>query len=288
VEIFMLALHPSVFAPIWETVEDLIPEVVDTHPLGCHRPRVDDETVFLGIVARLVTGCSWEVAGRLVKVGATTPRRRRTEWLRAGVFNQLATLALTAYDPVLGLQLHTICIDGSVHKAPCGGPGTGPSYVDRGKCGWKWSLATESLGAPIGWIAAAANTSNQKLVEDTLDAIDSRGYEAEIEDAYLDRGYDAKVIRELFASSGITAHIAHRASHVRGRKYRGRARNPIPLGRRWRVERANSWLSNFGQLRRCDDRKPIHREAALDLAVAFVLTTKIVKWHKQHGNIIYT
>lgn len=283
----MLALHPSVFEPVWEAVEALLPPVLDDHPLGCHRPRVSSRQCFLGIAARLVTGCSWDVAGRLVGVGETTLRRRRTEWLRAGVFHQLAEMALSAYDHVVGLRPEEISIDSSLHKAPMGGEGTGPSHVDRSKLGWKWSIATDANGIPLGWICAAANTHDLTLVEDTLAMVDAHGLEAEITDAHLDRGYDAVAVRAMFAESGITAHIAHRARHVRGRKYRSRAHNPIPLGRRWRVERANSWLSNFGQLRRSTDRKPIHREANLDLAVAFLLATKLVKWRNRYGPTIY-
>lgn len=283
----MLALHPAVFEPVWETVEALLPPVVDDHPLGCHRPRVDPRLCFFGIAARLVTGCSWDVAGRLVGVGETTLRRRRSEWLRAGVFDRLVEHALWAYDRVIGLDPSEISIDASHHKAPMGGPGTGPSHVDRSKLGWKWSIATDANGIPLGWICAEANIADLRLVDDTLAAVDARGLEAEIDEAHLDRGYDAVAVRELFAESGIRAHIAHRARHVRGRKYGSRARNPIPLGRRWRIERANSWLSNFGQLRRSTDRKPIHREAALDLAIAFVLTVKLVKWHHRHGATIY-
>jgi hypothetical protein len=33
------------------------------------------------------------------------------------------------------------------------------------------------------------------------------------------------------------------------------------MGLRWPVERINSWLSNFGALRRNTDRKPKHRLA---------------------------
>jgi len=40
----------------------------------------------------------------------------------------------------------------------------------------------------------------------------------------------------------------------------------------------NSWLSNFGQLRRNTDRFSIHWAAALDLAVTLILTVKLVKW----------
>jgi transposase len=283
----MLALHPSVFAPVWETVESLIPPVEDHHPLGCHRPRVANRTCFFGIVARLVTGCSWDVAARLVGVGETTLRRRRTEWLRAGVFHQLVELALSAYDRAVGLRLDEASIDASLHKAPMGGDGTGPSRVDRGKLGWKWSLAADGAGVPIGWVCAAANTADLRLVEDTLDAIDGHGFEVELEDVHLDRGYDATSVREMFNEMGITAHIAHRArKQVRGRKYGSRAHNPIPLGRRWRVERANSWMSNFGQLRRSTDRSPLHREANLDLAVAFVLAVKLIKWKKRYGAVI--
>jgi transposase len=283
----MLALDPRVFAPVWETVAWLIPPVVDDHPLGCHRRRVSDEVCFRGIVARLVTGASWDTVARLVGVGETTLRRRRDEWLRAGVFTRLVDEALAAYDRVVGLRLDEIAIDGSQHKAPMGGSGTGPSNVDRGKLGWKWSLATEAAGIPIGWVVAASNVNDQKLVEDTLEAVDARGFEVEIEQAHLDRGYDAVAVRAIFAESGIVAHIAHRAKRTSyKRKYGTRARRPIPLGRRWRIERANSWLSNFGQLRRSTDRKSIHREAAMNLAVAFLLTVKLVKWNQRYGATI--
>lgn len=285
----MLALDPAVLAPLWATAESIIPIPEDRHPLGCHRPRVSNEVCFRGIVARLVTGCSWDVAARLVDVGETTLRRRRDEWLRAGVFGRLAELALAAYDRAIGLRLDEVTIDGSQHKAPMGGSGTGPSNVDRGKLGWKWSLATDAAGVPIAWITAPANVNDHTLVDDTLAAIDARGYELEIEQVHLDRGYDTRQLRAEFTESGIDAHIARRvARNVKRRKNRTRATPRIPLGRRWKVERANSWLSNFGQLRRSTDRKSIHREAALDLAVSLLITVKLVKHHKRYGAIVRT
>jgi transposase len=284
----MMALDRRVFEPVWEAVRELLPvRPPDRHPLGCHRPRVSDRTCLFGIVARLVTGCSWVTAGHLVGVAATTLRRRRDEWLRAEVFSRLVTDALEAYDHVIGVDPTGILIDTSLHKAPMGGSGTGPSRVDRAKLGWKCSLCTDAHGCPIGWVPAAANIHDQKLVDDTLDTIDARGYEIEVQRADLDRGYDAVAVREIFTESGIDAHIAHRAKPKIGRKARRRPSNPEPLGRRWRVERTNSWLSNFGQLRRSTDRHIIHREAALDLAVTFTLATKLVKWHQHHGATIY-
>ena len=53
------------------------------------------------------------------------------------------------------------------------------------------------------------------------------------------------------------------------------------LGQRWPVERTNSWLSNFGQLRRNTDRLSIHRAAALALAIALIITIKLVIWAKR-------
>ena len=44
------------------------------------------------------------------------------------------------------------------------------------------------------------------------------------------------------------------------------------------MERTNSWLTNFGQLRRNTDRRIIHRYAALALAVALIITIKLIKW----------
>jgi len=55
----------------------------------------------------------------------------------------------------------------------------------------------------------------------------------------------------------------------------------LPMGLRWPVERTNSWLSNFGQMRRNTDRKTIHRLAQLALAVALLLTAKLIDWRNR-------
>ena len=71
------------------------------------------------------------------EVSDTTLRARRDDWIDAGVFDQLATEALAAYDRIIELDLDVVAIDGSRHKAPYGGEGTCPSPVDRAKLGWK-------------------------------------------------------------------------------------------------------------------------------------------------------
>ena len=55
----MRALEPEVVEVVWQAIEALLPAQVETHPLGCHRPRVSDRLCFRGILIRLVTGASW-------------------------------------------------------------------------------------------------------------------------------------------------------------------------------------------------------------------------------------
>ena len=45
----------------------------------------------------------------------------------AGVFEQLRAEALAAFDRIIGLDLTEAALDGSLHKAPYDGEGTGPS-----------------------------------------------------------------------------------------------------------------------------------------------------------------
>ncbi len=53
------------------------------------------------------------------------------------------------------------------------------------------------------------------------------------------------------------------------------------MGLRWPVERTNSWLSNFGGLRRNTDRRTIHRLAQLALVIVFIITAKLIDWRNR-------
>ena len=270
----MLALDPDVVEAAWQAFHGHLPEREEPpHPLGCHRGRISDRDCFEAILFRLVTGCSWDVAGRLGRGSETTLRRRRDEWVAAGVFDLLANEALAAYDRIIGLDLNDVSMDASAQKAPCGGEDTGPSPTDRGKTGWKWSLAADAAGIPLGWVAAGANRQDCILVAATLDTIATRGLLSEIATIHLDRGYDNGMVRTACVARGIGEVVVTK----RRAPGKGRYRKRVPLGLRWPVERTNSWLSNFGQLRRNTDRFSVHRLAQLALAVALILTIKLVK-----------
>src|SRR6266540_2576051 len=173
----MRALDPEVVDAVWAAVEPLLPPPVRSHPLGCHRRRVADRVCFQAMLVRLVTGCSWVDAERLCgnQVSDTTLRARRDEWIAAGVFDALAEEAIAGYDRVVGLDLSDVAVDGCLNKAPCGGEGTGRNPTDRGKLGWKWSIATEANGVTIGWVLEAANRNDIVLLEPTLAAVAARG-----------------------------------------------------------------------------------------------------------------
>ena len=179
--------------------------------------------------------------------------------------------ALAAYDRIIGLDLSDVSVDGSQHKAPCGGQGTGKNPCDRAKGGWKWSLATDTNGILLGWATDGANRHDSILFQPTLHSAAQRGLLFDVETLHLDRAYDSKAVRALCEAAGITDVICAK------KQPRGQANHtttPTPLGMRWTVERTNSWLSNYGQLRRNTDRRIQHRLAQICLAIALIITVK--------------
>ena len=276
----MRALEPEVTNAVWAAVEALIPKREDNHPLGCHRPRIPDRICFRGILIRLVTGCSWQDTEQLLDraVSDTTLRTRRDEWIKAGVFDLIEAEALAAYDRIVGFDLTEVSVDGSQHKAPLGGEGTGKNPCDRAKSGWKWSLAVDGAGIPVGWATNGANRHDTILFEPTLQAAQSRGLLPDIETLHLDRAYDNNRVSELCRALGITDVICAR------KRPPGQANHTklaTPLGMRWTVERTNSWLSNYGQLRRNTDRHTHHRHAQLQLAITLIITSKLIDWRNR-------
>ena len=271
----MRAFKPEVFDAVWGAVRALLPAAGRFHPLGCHRPRIPDEVCFRAFMIRLVTGASWVDVEAIMdfEVSDTTLRARRDEWIAAGVFDELCKEASAAFDRIVGLDLEEVALDGSLHKAPCGGEGTGPNPTDRAKIGWKWSVASERHGVPIGWAISGANRNDVRLLEPTLGAVAAAGLLEDIGTLHLDRGYDYPVVRRRLAALGIDDVDIQR----RGTKQPG-TNTPTRLGLRWIVESTNSWLSNYGQLRRNTDRRSAHRHAALCLATTVLIVGKLLTY----------
>ena len=216
----MPAVPSCILDPLREQFLALLPPHVDEHPLGCHRPRIDDAVMFDKLVEALVFGAGYErIAG--AACSATTLRRRRDEWIRLGVFDALRLAALDAYDTMIGLNLADVAVDGCTTKAPCGGECAGRSPVDRGKGGMKRSQLSDGAGVPLATVSAPANTRDDALLGQTLDALkDFQPLPAEVT-VHLDAGYDYRPCREALDERGVRGEIASRGTPA-----------PIQVGKR--------------------------------------------------------
>jgi len=142
--------------------------------------------------------------------------------------------------------------------------------------GWKWSVAAERHGVPIGWAIDGANRNDVRMLVPTIDAVAEAGLLVDIDTLHLDRGYDYPVVRERLAVYGLDDLSIQR----RGTKEPGKSQ-PVRLGLRWIVEATNSWWSNYGQLRRNTDRRSRHRHAALCLATTLLIVGKLITWRNR-------
>jgi transposase len=239
----MPALPPYIIEPIWEQFRALLPEREVNHPLGCHRSRICDRVIFEKLVQILVFGCAyWRIADE--ECSATTLRRRRDEWIEAGVLEQLRGLALTAYDRTVGLRLSDVAVDCCVTKAPCGGEKAGRSPVDRGKRGIKRSMVVDADGIPLGTVAAPANRHDSPLLAETLEALRELGGLPEQVTVHLDRGYDSEATRERLRDRSLAPAISEKGKPA-----------PLQATKRWVVERTSSWHNAHKKLVWCTERR---------------------------------
>jgi len=268
------AVPSCILDPLREEFLALLPPRVDRHPLGCHRRRIDDHVVFDKIVEALVFGCGYERLGDRT-CSATTLRRRRDEWIAAGVFDRLRASVLAGYERLIGLDLADVSVDGCITKAPCGGECAGRSPVDRAKQGLKRSQLADGTGVPIAALPAPANVRDHALLAATLGPLTALltqvGAVPAQTTVHLDAGYDYRPCRAELAERGLHGRISRRGRPA-----------PVQVGRRWVVERTNSWLNGFGRLRRCTERRRSCVEAYLALATAIVTLRALLRaaWYR--------
>ena len=163
----MVALGLRVVGALFAAFEPRFPKGRRSlRPLGCHRRRIAGRDVFEAVVFRLVTGCSWDVAGRLGRRGEATLRNRYNEWNADGAFDRLAAEAVGGHDRIVGVDLAEASVDASIHKAPCG-----------------------------------ASRKDATLLEPTSAAA-PRGLLADVETLHLDRGYSGIPVLETRPSHG--------------------------------------------------------------------------------------
>jgi transposase len=267
----MPAVPSSVLEPIWVEFAAAVgtderPEFHPSHPLGCHRRRIPDRTVFEHLLDALVHGSGYE---RIATAACSdrTIRRRVREWARAGVAQRVHALALAAYDRIIGLELGDVAVDGCITAAPCGGEVAGPSPVNRRKGGLKRSVAGDAHGIPLGVVAAGANRHDSPLLRPTFEQAAAQiGVYPERVTAHLDAGYDSSVTRDLLHELGLQAELAHKGVPA-----------PVQATRRWPIERTHSWMNDYGKLRRCTDRSAVVVEFYLYLTAALITVRRLIQ-----------
>jgi transposase len=229
--------------------------------------------VFYKLIEVLVFGCAyWRIADGTCS--ATTIRRRREEWMEAGLMDALEEIALEAYDRMIGLELADVSVDGCITKAPCGGEKAGKSPVDRGKRGIKRSVMVDAGGIPLAVVAAGANRHDSPILSPTLDAAKGKAAVELPEDAsvHLDRAYDSRETRRLLEERGLVGVIANKGVPA-----------ALTAGLRWIVERTNSWHNAHKKLVWCTEREG----RVIDFWIAFSNVVIVVGRLVREGWIRY-
>lgn len=242
------------------------------HPLGCHRRRVPDRTVFEHVVLALVHGSGCQ---RVSSPGCSdrTIRRCVKEWVEQGIAGVSHVLALEVYDQMIGLKLSEMFVDGCITKAPCGGQSAGRSPVDRGEQGLKRSVVTDARGVPLGLAALGADHHDSPLLGSTLHAaMNQVGPLPDDVNINLDRGYDNNKSGALPRELGFTGAIAREGVPA-----------PVQAGKRRVVERTHSWTNSYGKLRRCTQKNSTVVGFYLHLAAALVTLRMLIR----HATIHY-
>jgi transposase len=234
----MTALPVYLVDALWCNIEPLLPQPKTRHPLGCHRPRISDRIVFEHFITLLMFGCSYEQAADST-CSASTLRRRREEWIKAGVMDNLEQIILSAYQCKFGLALYHLVIDGCITKAPRGGEVAGKSPVDRAKLGMKRSLAVDANGIPLAVVIAPANVPDSLLLAPTLDKLSHLNMLCKNATVHLDKGYRGQRVVNALIDYDLRCKIAQKWGED---------------NRRWVVEQTNSLHNWFKRLVWCNER----------------------------------
>jgi putative transposase len=252
---------------LWERIQPLLPPR-KPHPLGCHRPRVEDRRAMDAIFFVLRTGCQWNALQDTGLCSSSAAHRRFQEWAAAGVFLAFWAQGLAVYEALQGIDWEWLAMDGAMTKAPLGGKKVGKNPTDRGKLGTKRSVLTDGGGVPIGLAVEGANRNDFRMVQETLTSIPVERplpTPEKPQGMCLDKGYDFDEVRALLATFEFTAHIRARGEEAQAIKHEAGYK-----ARRWVVERTHSWMNRFRRLLVRWDKKVGNYLAFLHLACAYI------------------
>jgi len=131
---------------------------------------------------------------------------------------------------------------------------------------------SDRRGAPLGVVLSAANRTDMKLAEATLDSIvvprprPTRGHPQHLA---RDKGFDYENTRQAAAARGYVVHTPHK---------RRRGEPPPPPAtaerhpaRRWVIERTNSWHNGYRKLRIRYEKTAANYQGLVELTCALIV-----------------
>lgn len=232
----------------YEEVEAYLPPEKTVGPQG-GRPLIPNEVVTKVIYYVLVTGVRWRDVPLELGCCGETARTRLAEWQQLDVWPNIHRHFLQILEDNGQLDASLVIIDSSQVRAHGGGESTGPSPVNRGKSGTKYSVLTDKNGVPLVFTHDPAGTSDHVQILPTVLKLEELGFDLNDEDSdphklMADAGYDSNATRVLLGFLGMETAIRKQGSeHGSG------------LGRvRWVVERTIGWLKGLRRLRQRYDR----------------------------------
>lgn len=201
---------PIVSDELWNRVEPLLPKpkVKNRHRQHAGRKPSDPRRTLTGIIFALRTGVPWEYLPATSEwpSGYTCWRCLR-KWQRAGVWKRLLVELLSELARQGKIDWRRAIVDSTSVRAPHGGRRTGPSPVDRRKCGSKHHVIVEAQGTPLAMVLTAANRNDITQLLRLVDAIPAlagrRGRPRKRPDRVQgDRGYDSESHRKALKKRG--------------------------------------------------------------------------------------
>lgn len=128
---------------------------------------------------------------------------------------------------------------------------------------------TDANGLPLSLVVAGANTHDIKLVEDTLDALQTGRPGCRLY-LCLDKGYDAEWL-------GTCLKARRYEPHIRSRKEESEViKNTGFKAHRWVVERTHSWMNRFRRILTRREKKVENYEAMLHFSCSIIVWNKIL------------
>lgn len=230
------------------------------------RPRTLHRVVLKVIWYVLTTGCRWRDVPPEMGCSGETARTRLAEWEQAGIWDRVHLDMLRLLRRDGELEHETAVVDSVIVRARGGGDQTGPSPVDRGKPGTKYTPVVDANGAALGIRVTGANASDQKqmvpLIREEFPEIGGQPGRPrqKPERVVADAGFDSETTRNVLRCLGIEPVIRKKGTgHGSG------------LGVvRWVAERTIGWIKGLRRLRVRYDRKQTIMDAWATMAMIVI------------------